>query len=235
MQCLFAIYFFFILNLSLFSDSCKKGDCQNGKGIKLFTNGNSYEGDFKNGVFDGFGIFTSAKGTKYLGQFKNGKKNGFGTLTFEGILSNSKPSSKNEKSISVKKIRYEGEWKENRKEGNGKLTIENNGKRKLYLGYFNNGKLDGMGFLETDSAKYEGRFKKNRLNGQGIYINKDGEKYVGEFLNHKFDGKGTFTFKDGSIYIGDFKLGKFHGKGRLFNHKNKVTQAGRWEKGEFKR
>ena len=37
-----------------------------------------YEGDFKNGHFDGFGVFTRSNGMKYEGEFKDGNITGFG-------------------------------------------------------------------------------------------------------------------------------------------------------------
>lgn len=41
-----------------------------------------YEGDFKNGCFDGFGVFTRSDGMKYEGEFKDGNITGFGLVTF---------------------------------------------------------------------------------------------------------------------------------------------------------
>ena len=41
-----------------------------------------YEGEYKNGKFDGKGSFTFSDGRRYEGQFKNGEKHGKGTFTF---------------------------------------------------------------------------------------------------------------------------------------------------------
>ena len=38
----------------------------------------NYEGDFKNGKFDGWGVYTLASGARYTGEFKDGKIHGFG-------------------------------------------------------------------------------------------------------------------------------------------------------------
>ncbi len=235
------LFFFFFYSLFLYPDTCE-GDCKDGRGVKKFSNGDQYEGDFKKGVFDGEGTFQSSKGYKYTGQFREGKKNGFGVWSSISVINNKstispeKPSATKETNSDLSKsIYYEGEWKNNKREGKGKLIIRKNSKTKIYSGQFINGKLNGRGMLETDFAKYVGVFKDNRLNGQGIFENKNGEKYIGGFLNFKFDGKGTYTFKDKTLYIGDFKSGKFHGKGRLFNSKHKVIQSGRWESGEFQK
>jgi hypothetical protein len=240
MRALFLFTFLIIFTPSyIISDSCD-GNCVDGKGIKVFSNGDRYEGEFKKGIFDGEGIFQSSKGYKYSGKYKDGKRNGFGIwISGENKNDNSHESllPSNNKDLPLtnsKSIHYEGEWKNNRREGKGKLVIKKNGKVKKYSGHFINGKLNGQGTLETEIARYSGIFKNNRLNGQGVYENQNGEKYIGGFLDFKFEGKGTYTFKDKSLYIGDFKAGKLHGKGRLFNSKHKVIRSGRWEAGEFK-
>ena len=42
-----------------------------------------YEGDFKNGLFDGKGIFYCNNGNKYKGELKNGICEGRGILYFK--------------------------------------------------------------------------------------------------------------------------------------------------------
>jgi hypothetical protein len=66
---------------------CISGDCNNGKGVKEFDNGDKYEGDFKNGELNGKGTYTwkpgefakSGERNKYVGEFKNNKISGKGT------------------------------------------------------------------------------------------------------------------------------------------------------------
>jgi hypothetical protein len=54
-----------------------------GQGIYMFANGFSYQGQFKNGVIDGFGTMTDPTGRKlYEGDYVNGKMHGKGTYTF---------------------------------------------------------------------------------------------------------------------------------------------------------
>lgn len=43
-------------------------------------NGDSYIGNFKNGLINGKGVYKNYKGDKYTGYFFNGKKHGFGKL-----------------------------------------------------------------------------------------------------------------------------------------------------------
>ncbi|HFR3977096.1 TPA: hypothetical protein ACHVI3_001220 [Streptococcus suis] len=56
----------------------------NGQGKLTFENGDSYQGQFKNGIFHGKGTYTSASGWTYAGEFKNGYADGQGKLTTEG-------------------------------------------------------------------------------------------------------------------------------------------------------
>jgi hypothetical protein len=57
---------------------CVSGNCNNGKGTYIFSNGSIYVGDFVNNNMEGFGKLTDAYGNCYTGYFKNNKYNGVG-------------------------------------------------------------------------------------------------------------------------------------------------------------
>lgn len=69
-------------NFIAFVDKCVSGNCVNGKGKMVYTNGDSYEGDFVNGKRDGHGTYTFKNGQVYVGQFTDGLRNGRGRFTF---------------------------------------------------------------------------------------------------------------------------------------------------------
>ena len=57
-----------------------KNDMFNGIGIYHFKNGDRYEGEFKDGMCNGIGIYYFYNGGRYEGLFKNGIYDGYGTF-----------------------------------------------------------------------------------------------------------------------------------------------------------
>ena len=111
---------------------------------------------------------------------------------------------------------YFGETKNNLKEGKGMLFYDKNDEfnRKSYDGDFKNDKANGNGVLLWNSGNlYEGDFKDDKKEGKGIYYWNNGNKYVGDFINDKFEGKGILYYNNGNKYEGDYKSGKKEGKG----------------------
>ena len=53
-----------------------------GVGSLTYSDGDKYEGEWKDGQKNGQGTFTWSNGRKYVGEFKNGIQHGQGTLTF---------------------------------------------------------------------------------------------------------------------------------------------------------
>ena len=69
----------------------------------IYSNGDKYVGEYKDGKYHGQGTFNRYDGSKYVGGFRYGELNGQGTLTF--------PDGR----------KYEGEWKDG-KPWNGILS-----------------------------------------------------------------------------------------------------------------
>ena len=68
-----------ILFLGILSyGQCTQGDCENGVGTKTYSNGNKYQGSFKNGKRHGKGKFIWASGALYEGNWVEGKREGQG-------------------------------------------------------------------------------------------------------------------------------------------------------------
>lgn len=168
---------------------CLEGDCQNGKG-KLKTIWYTYEGDFKDGKFDGYGKFETINGyqniygyqqKKYEGEFKNGEFHGEGKL---------------EKSEGT----YEGGFANGKFHGKGAFTYPTG---RVVKGTFENGELKAgtnIGCVEGDCHK-----------GKGKEVREDGTTYEGEFSGGKLEGKGKLTLPNGKVHDGYFYENYFIG------------------------
>ncbi len=61
---------------------CVSGDCANGRGWYVFVNGESYEGQFRNGKYHGAGVYRHANGDRHAGSYLAGRRSGPGTYYF---------------------------------------------------------------------------------------------------------------------------------------------------------
>ncbi len=126
---------------------CVKGDCRNGKGILIHSDGRHYSGDFSSGAIEGNGVLKFPNGTIYIGEFVQGVFHG------QGVLS-SKDGRK-----------YEGEFSQNVINGSGTLRSADG---TVYKGEFLLGQYQGKGTLTyTDGRFYEGEFRSNMAEGHG--------------------------------------------------------------------
>ena len=71
-----------------------------GKGTLIWSNGQKYVGEFKDGKWDGQGVFAFFD-KSYVGEFKDDEYHGQGTFTFSNVK------------------KYVGEWGNGRKTGEG--------------------------------------------------------------------------------------------------------------------
>ncbi|MDX1960660.1 MAG: hypothetical protein SFU98_18960 [Leptospiraceae bacterium] len=120
---------------------CLKGNCKSETSTLEFSDGNKYEGGFKDSKFDGDGTFTFANGDVYKGKFASDKFNGKGNYKFaNGDV-------------------YDGDFKDDLFDGKGVLTKKNGNK---YEGDFKSGKQNGDGILtQPDGDTFKGSFKED--------------------------------------------------------------------------
>jgi len=210
---------------------CISGDCDNGYGTWVYSNGDKYEGTwvnqkmhgqgtyyysngdiykggFKNNELDGTATYTARNGDKYVGQYKKNEMEGEGTYFYK--------DGKVEKGLFVKG-RYIGD--ENAtgcvsgdcKNGKGTYILDNGEK---YVGSMKNGSREGKGTYYFNSGEwYKGIWKKNMRNGEGTNYFPDGEKYIGNWKNDKRHGYGTHTYLDGKERTGMWEKGRYVGTG----------------------
>jgi hypothetical protein len=92
----------------VYQGQCVKGKPE-GVGEVRFSNGDRFNGEFKNGRIDGRGTWTSGtSGNTYAGSWRNGKRNGEGTYRW-----------------SQGSQQYVGEWADDKREGRGTFTWAN--------------------------------------------------------------------------------------------------------------
>jgi len=131
----------------------------------------------------------------------------------------------------------------------GCKTIELNGKLKVLVGEFFDGKnIEPVVYKEeiknrepivqrtlnyTDGSKYVGEYKNGKIwNGQGTYTLPDGSKYVGEFKDGKRNGQGTLIKLNGDMYEGEFRDGNINGQG-TYTWSDGEKYVGEYKDGEM--
>jgi len=119
---------------------------KDGFGQAALSDGSVYNGEFKDGLFNGQGTLTYANGDRYEGQFRDGKFNGHGQLDF------------------AHHRQYVGEFKDGLYDGQGVLIYEDSSR---YEGQFEEGRLNGTGVLTyADGKQYKGKFKDGEFDNQ---------------------------------------------------------------------
>jgi hypothetical protein len=142
-----AILLVIACSLTANDGSCVSGDCMNGKGTMSYANGNSYAGEFRNGVPHGLGKMTFALGGNYEGEFSEGKPNGRGTL----LLPNGNI--------------YVGQFQDFLMHGQGTFSYKDGRK---YVGEFRESKRHGLGTLykSDGSVDKQGRWEDGAFVGK---------------------------------------------------------------------
>lgn len=201
-----------------------------------YENGDCYEGEMKNGVFEGTGRYTQADGVYYDGSWTGGRKEGHGIYHLaDGSV-------------------YDADFKEGRLNGKGTYKGANGD---TYSGEFKDGRKHGEGeYHWADGSFYKGKWRYDRqqlggtmhyANGEvfggfwdngkygfsGKYYYADGSVYDGGWKNNLPDGWGKITSADGTQYYGEWSEGKKNGHGFL-TYPDGRSVEGRWENDELK-
>jgi len=185
------------------------------KGQMEYTNGDVYDGNWKDGVKKGLGIMRYANGDVYVGNWNDDKKNGMGTLKYaNGDV-------------------YVGNWNDDKKNGMGKLEYATQNDTFIQAHWENDmpTKKVHTKYLSnppdiTTLTEYTGTMKDGHPHGKGELITNN-QIYTGDFYKAKAHGKGSLYDKRLNIvYVGDFKEGKWHGTGCIAPFKYEPDQLG---------
>ena len=192
-----------------------EGFWQNGDLIyaRVFLpNGDIYEGEMNESIFNGKGKLITKKGDIYEGDFVNGEKHGNGKMIFD------------DKTV-YEGIFDKGEFKK------GKMKWPNG---YIYNGCFEGAKLSGLGSLSNPTGDiYEGNFSNNLFNGKGKYIHENGDVYEGDFQYGVRKGKGVYNASHKYEYNGDWDNNLPCGVGQLSNWNKKGVIKCTWRYGQI--
>src|ERR1017187_4268920 len=177
---------------------CTSGDCKNGTGTFIFSNGDKYDGQWKDGKKEGRGEYWWANGITYIGDFTNDNAIGYGLIIykdkswFAGTVINSIPS-------------------ENGYFHHADGTIDNTKSFGMYSTYgrISGDTKNGSGGLIDSNGVYIGEWVNGNASGQGrFYWKSSGAYYIGGWVNGVYEGSGTYVFGDGTSFIGQFHNGQ---------------------------
>ncbi|KAL8529233.1 hypothetical protein ACS0TY_006602 [Phlomoides rotata] len=153
-----------------------------GQGKCLWVDGCIYVGDWFRGWMMGKGKFSWPSGATYEGQFKNGYMEGEGVYMGSFIEN------------------YRGTWLANLKHGKGVCDYVNGDH---YEGHWRRGYPDGKGKYQwSNGNQYIGHWRRGRMNGNGTMVWANGNRYDGSWEGGLPRGNGTFRWVDGSCYVG---------------------------------
>jgi hypothetical protein len=165
-----------------------------GTGTLTYSDGTTYEGEFRDGRLEGNGVLKYTAGEIRRGVFVDGKLQGKGSIHYSNGAD------------------YEGELRAGQPDGQGRLTYANGG---FYEGAFVGGLSQGKGKLQYGTGDvYEGDFLAGEPHGTGVFRSVIGDIYEGHFVSGKRHGQGRLTFSIGDVWEGEWKQGKLYGKCR---------------------
>ncbi len=185
---------------------CIDGNCDDGYGVYLYSNGERYEGFWNNGKHNGFGAYTMPTGDTYVGQFLDGAYNGRGTYSWADNGN-----------------KYIGHWQNGDRQGIGTYILSDG---RVVTGIFMNDEMI------DDDQKVDGCINGDCQNGFGVAIYDNGAVYEGFWGNGYPNTQGKMTEPDGSVYEGEFLNGYYNGFG-IRTTPDGLTKCGLWEEDRF--
>ena len=151
-----------------------------------FPNGNQYQGEWREGTFEGKGSLRLVNGSVYQGEFHKGKFHGEGTFYFpdgtfymggwaEGVRNGKGQQKYNDGAV------YTGTWKDDMRHGYGVLMLPDG---TSFMGEFREDKMEGKGrFSFTTGTTFGGEWKGGKRTGEGIL-----ERFDGTMQKQVYDG-----------------------------------------------
>lgn len=162
---------------------------------KKYSNGDRYEGEWKDGAPNGNGKMIYANGDIYIGSWLSGNKHGEGEMTY------------------ANGDHYGGSWRTGAKDGDGKMIYANGN---IYEGNWKMGVRNGYGTMSYANGNcYKGNWKDGNYDGNSIMKYANGDVYEGEWKLENPSGRGRMAYANGNIYEGSWRMGVRDGNGTI--------------------
>jgi hypothetical protein len=190
---------------------------RHGVGTQGYANGAVYTGRWKLDAQTGYGVYRGPDGDSYEGEWREGRRCGKGKATFcNGGRAYVCPMGYTHDGMGA--CVYDGEWTDNRMEGYGVLTC---GDGREYRGTWRGGQRHGYGVLVlippgvrgvgnsvldedgrrwsatyTAVREYRGDFRESDRHGEGAVTLVNGDVYEGTFIRNRLEGLVRLSFSN---------------------------------------
>lgn len=225
---------------------CIAGNCDDGWGSYVWSDGNRFDGDWQQKSYHGIGATYSPQGHQksrglwisgvYQGRWLSGNyRDGQGKLrqldgtVYEGHFKDGLPHDLGSFTFPNGDT-YEGEFKDGFPYGNGTYIWQASGDK--YVGNIARGKIQGTGsYYFSTGEVYNGGFRRGKPHGKGNFTWLNQDSYEGGWRNGELSGDGIYSFQNGDVYEGRFRKGVKEGKG-VYTSSDGITFSGNWKNGE---
>lgn len=179
-----------------------------------------YMGNFKNGMFDGYGaLFSTDNKFKYtfISDVFLGDNPTLPQETHEFIFD-----------YLLNYVSYEGKFDENKRDG-----IGNTFDISEIFDVLNN-PIEGYPYYNVYPDVTVGIYKDDALNGDARIYEHNHLSYSGEVKNGEENGYGIWYYENGQAeYEGEIKKGKPNGKGSRYGEDGQLIYSGEWKNGDY--
>lgn len=209
--------------------NCIEGNCIDGYGLYQYNDG-IYNGFFKGGKKDGFGIYTWKSGANYAGMWQNNLKHGFAKLKTESGDNILGTYQFNQLTGLAAKVFADKTIERGHYRDGVLITKYNYYDNKVTKGCVHGDCTNGYGkYIFEDGSLFTG-FYKNGFMYEGVWIAASGDTYTGQFgAKNTFDGAGVYIEKSSNTYFGEYKMNKRHGRGMWYEKATKISKKGEWK------
>mmetsp|Transcript_30355 Transcript_30355/g.93986 ORF Transcript_30355/g.93986 Transcript_30355/m.93986 type:complete len:263 (-) Transcript_30355:1161-1949(-) len=179
---------------------------RNGYGVRWWTSGNRYEGDWNDDHMEGEGKLICASGSVYTGNFHRNLKSGPGKEQWGNQLGVSYSCGMNFTHKGRGYCRYDGNYQNGVFHGSGSYSCIDG---RAYIGEWQNGERCGVGRMVLCPASERGNPARRCIGGlNGLYRPLT---YFGRWVDGQRTGQGRLEMMDGQVLEGQFARGLLEG------------------------